>query len=147
MRKTKTVLIEREGRDKGKSFLITEMPADQAERWAMRALLGMMRSGVQLPDEALSAGMAAISSYGLQMLAGLPEELFLSLMDEMMACVQYVQPIGGTRPLMEGEGADIEELSTRITLRRAVLELHLGFSLPAAPSISGSVGTTPAQPG
>ena len=36
-------------RDAGKRFLIVEMPATKAEKWAMRAILALMRGNVDLP--------------------------------------------------------------------------------------------------
>ena len=51
-RKTKRVTITAEGRDKGKTFLITELPADQAERWAIRALLALIQSGAVISEDA-----------------------------------------------------------------------------------------------
>ena len=47
------------GRDAGKSFTLTEMPADQAERWAIRALLALAGAGVDRPDGAADAGVFA----------------------------------------------------------------------------------------
>ena len=39
-----------EGRDNGKVFVLTEMPASRAESWAMRALLALMAGGVEVPE-------------------------------------------------------------------------------------------------
>lgn len=127
MRKTQTVTIDREGRDQGKTFLITEMPAVQAERWAMRAFFAMANAGVDLPDDVADAGMAALASFGLRALGAIRWEDAEPLLDEMMGCVAFVPDRAKpeqTRKLMD---EDIEEVSTRLELRRAVWELHTGF--------------------
>lgn len=46
------------GRDAGKVFRITEMPADQAERWAVKAFLAAAKGGITLPDSAAESGFA-----------------------------------------------------------------------------------------
>ena len=63
--------VEQDGRDKGKIFVITEMPALQAERWAMRALLALMRSNPELPEGTELSGMAGLASAGLKALASI----------------------------------------------------------------------------
>ena len=63
-RKT-TTFIATDGRDKGKRFLITEMSAYQSEEWAARALFAVMHSGVEVPDEVLSAGFAGVAAIGI----------------------------------------------------------------------------------
>ena len=59
-RKTKVVAITVDGRDKGKHFLIYEMPASAAEEWAMQALLLAAQSGAQIPPDVMGAGMAGL---------------------------------------------------------------------------------------
>ena len=53
------------------------------------------------------------------------------LLDEMMECVRYVgNPVTApevSMPLTANPDA-IEEVSTLLTIRRELLELHLGFS-------------------
>lgn len=138
-RKEKTVVIE-SGRDAGKMFLIKELPASQVERWATRALFVMMNCGVEVPDNLLSAGLAGIAAIGIKSLTKVPYELAEPLFDEMMTCIAIVpdphQPsvkrgYGGVGPMIED---DIEDVSTRLILRKAVFELHLDFFLTAARS-------------
>lgn len=131
-RKTEIVNVTSEGRDKGKQFIITEMPALRAERWAFRALLALAHSGVQLPEGAADGGMAVLASAGLQALNSLDFEEARPLLDEMWSCVQIVpdpknQSI--VRPLVirEGEGDDIEELTTIFQLRERIFRLHTDF--------------------
>lgn len=122
-RKTLDVKIDAEGRDKGKTFQITEMPAAQAEKWAMRAILAAAKSGIDIGNAA-GMGMQGIAALGIQALLNMAWEDAEPLIDEMMLCVQ-TKETSGVRPVM---GDDIEEVATRIQLRQAILELHIGFS-------------------
>lgn len=133
MRRQIKFIVQTEGRDKGKQFVITEMSAENAERWAIRALLGMASGGVEIPDSIASAGMAGIASMGVGMLGKLPPDLAQELLDEMFRCVQYVPnparpEIAPRDPLPD----DIEEVATRIRLRLEVFRLHVDFSSVAA---------------
>ncbi|WP_176077499.1 hypothetical protein [Burkholderia dolosa] len=136
-RKT-TTFIATDGRDDGKRFLITEMPASKSEEWAARALFAAMSCGVEIPDEVAGAGLAGVAALGVKMLSRVPFEMVKPLFDEMMDCVQYeFEPgrPGGARALIE---TDIEEVATRLKLRKAVLDLHLEGFLGAAPSKQAS---------
>lgn len=146
MRKTKDVLIEAEGRDKGKVFVIRELPASQAEKWAMRALMSAARAGIDIGHVA-GMGMQGIAALGIGSLLTANWDEAEPLLDEMMACVQ-IRPDPGNpgvvRPLNPmPDSEDIEEVATRLLLRKEVLELHTGFSLAGAGS--NSTSDTPAK--
>ena len=140
MRKHKVVTIEAEGRDKGKSFLILEKSAFDAERWAIRALLALSKAGVEVPEDVLRAGAFGVFATGLDAFRMMDFKDAEPLLEEMMECVHFVpnpsdnDPMTGrpmTRSLMQPTSAndgDIEEISTLFTLRSEALELHLGFS-------------------
>src|ERR1700757_5272796 len=139
-RKTIDVHIQEEGRDKGKVFRITEMPASQGEKWAMRLLLAAASSGMDIPQEVWSAGMAGFSMLFklpedvealpdvarssimilmMRILSGVPFQEAIALTDEMFGCVQIIpdvanNPARAARPLIED---DIEEIATRVKLR------------------------------
>lgn len=137
MRKTEKVVVQTEGRDKGKAFFITEMSAFKAEKWGLRALLALENSGFELPADVKGTGMAGIAALGVEKVVGQGAHLnfveFEPLLDEMMECVQVIpnpQDDKIVRPLRD-QYDDIEEVSTILQLRREVLLLHLGF-LPAA---------------
>lgn len=134
-RKTKTVTITSSGRDQGKVFFLTEMPATKAEKWAARAFLALAKAGLDVPEEAASAGVAGFAAMGLDAIGKLNWEDAEPLLDEMMGCVQVQPSPGITRPLVESAD-DIEEVMTLLEIRKELLELHLGFSLAAAPSTS-----------
>ncbi|WP_186181713.1 hypothetical protein [Burkholderia gladioli] len=131
-RKTATFTAT-DGRDAGKRFLITEMSAARSEEWAARALFAVMSSGLEVPEEVLGAGLAGVAALGIQSLGRVPFEIAKPLFDEMMTCVQfaYGDGAGGARALIDD---DTEEVSTRLRLRKVVLDLHLEGFLGAAQS-------------
>ena len=122
MRRTEIVEIA-EGRDAGKKYQITEMSAEAAEWWAFRALQAIAGADAELNLQAPLADMAA---QGIKALAKVHPDQARPLLDEMMGCVQILVPATQKpRPLLDG---DIEDVKTRFMLRKAVVELHLGFS-------------------
>ena len=135
------------GRDEGKKFILTEMAADAAEWWAIRAGRALAISGVQLPEDWENAGMAQMAVLGLAALANLPESTLKALLDEMFECVKYQPALEKIppQPLNTGPGSQIEEVKTRWQLRQALWYLHLGFSTPAdAPITTASPSPTSA---
>lgn len=120
--------VTQEGRDLGKTFVITEMSAFKGESWAMRAILAMIKSGVQLPDGYENLGMAGVAEIGLKALAGVDMQTLEPLLAEMLECVTFVPDTSKphvTRKLFVD--SDIEEILTLITLRTEVFKLHTGF--------------------
>jgi hypothetical protein len=145
MRKKLYYTVKDEGRDQGKTYLLTEMPASQAEMWAARAFLAMANNGIELPAELPDAGMAGLAHIGLSLLGKLPFAEAAPLMAEMFACVQFV-PDGNrpdfSRPLVEN---DIEEIKTRLKIRVVLLKLHSDFFSAVAPSTSASAAPQSAE--
>jgi hypothetical protein len=137
MLKTKISVVPFEGRDKDKHFLITEMPAIKAEKWAVRALLALGRSGIDVPEGMQGAGMAALAIYGIRALSQMHWEDAEPLLNEMMTCVKIMPNPSKSKfarelVMNETEEDDIEEISTLAFLRSEVFELHTGFSLAGA---------------
>lgn len=124
-RKTKTITIDQENRDKGKVFVITEMPSAQGEAWAMRVFLALAGAGIDIPEDIASSGLAGVASMGIKALGALRWEVAEPLLAEMMDCVKILSPDGKIerKPLQD----EIEEISTRLMLRKEVLGLHLDF--------------------
>lgn len=118
-------------RDNGKTFRITEMPADQAERWAVRAFFVLAACGIDIGNLGDTPSMAGMAGLGFKALGKVDPEIVMPLLDEMMACVQYVPEKPGVPPqkILNGEASQIEDITTRLMLRKAVFELHTGFSL------------------
>lgn len=134
-----------DGRDEGKMFIITEMSAFAAEKWATRALLALARSGLDVPEDLAAEGMAGIARFGFGAIAGAKYEEIEPLLEEMLGCVQIApDPVKNptlTRALIED---DIEEVPTILRLRGEALKLHVDFSKLVGPSKGSAPGTTSA---
>ena len=124
------------GRDFGKAFLLTEMPASKSESWAMRALLALMASGVEVPEGVENMGMAAMAELGLKALSGLKWEVAEPLLAEMWDCIQIIPDPAKPHIVRKVFDEDIEELMTRVKLRGQVWKLHTGFLKDADPLTS-----------
>ena len=136
-RNTLNYTVTDEGRDKGKTFVLTEMPASKAEAWAMRALLALLANNVELPDGFERMGMAGMAEVGIKALSGIKWDVAEPLLSEMWDCVQIMPDPSKphvVRPLIE---EDVEEITTRVKIRAEVWKLHTGFLKAVAPSISG----------
>lgn len=135
-RNTANYTVQDEGRDQGKVFVLTEMPASRAESWAMRALLALMAGGVEVPPGFDRMGMAAMAEMGIKALVGLKWEVAEPLLAEMWSCVQIMPDPSKPHVIRNLIEEDIEEITTRIKLRAEVWKLHTGFLKAVAPSIS-----------
>lgn len=125
------------GRDAGKTFLITEWPAETAENWAWRAIIAYNRGGGQIPIEAMQGGMEAIFWLGVNtFLRGqMQADEVIPILNELLKCVQIIRDPKAMA--VDGSGAvvhpllpdDIEEVKTRLWLRSEVLRVHTNFSV------------------
>lgn len=122
-----------EGRDKGKTFLITEMSARDGYRWASRLLFAMANTGIDVPDGVMESGMAGLATMGFKALGRIPHEAAEPLMDELLSCVQIVPDNGQARNLFPG---DIEEVLTLFRLQKAAFDVHVGPFMIGVRSIS-----------
>jgi hypothetical protein len=129
MRKTAIITIDSPGRDHGKVFELTEMSATKAEKWATRALLALLRSGVDIPEDIASAGLAGVAAMGIKAFGGINYSDAEPLLAEMMSCVIVIPDPSRPqvkRPIRTED--DIEEVATLLRLREEVISLHTGFS-------------------
>lgn len=126
-----------EGRDKGKTFVLTEMAASRAESWAMRVLMALAAGNIDLPPGFERAGMAGLAQLGIKALAGLKWEIAEPLLAEMWTCVQIVPDPTKPHIVRDLIEEDVEEIMTRVKLRAALWALHTGFLKAVSPSISG----------
>lgn len=139
MRKTERVTIAAENRDRGKTFIVTEMDAWKAVLWCAKAILALSQSGTNVPPGALvkaaEGGAEALAALGLQIFALVPEAVALPLMNEAKGCVTYQPPnsIISAQPIYDGDQCQVEEPSTWVTLLKVTFSLHLSF-LQVAPS-------------
>ncbi|AWK43064.1 MULTISPECIES: hypothetical protein [Photorhabdus] len=126
-RKETFITMNDDNRDKGKLFYIQEMPASQAEWWAIRALMAMGREGLSIPDNFRDLGMAALAVVGLKAISRIAPDEARPLLDELMGCVQMVPNQVDKKIKRELIDSDIEEIVTRLKLRAEVLKLHVDF--------------------
>ncbi len=147
MRHTASFTVETEGRDKGKMFLLTEMPAAKAEAWATRVLLALMGSNVNLPDGFENLGMAALAEMGLRAISGLKWDIAEPLLAEMFVGLK-IHPDPKKMHISRDviEDIDIEEISTRFQLRMEWWKLHMGFLMAAAPSLINRAAANVKEP-
>lgn len=141
-RKTEYITIEKDGRDHGKTFVLTEMSAFAAERWATKAFFALANAGIEIPDGVTSAGMSGMASMGLEALGKIKYEDAEPLLAEMLECVQ-IKPSDKAPPreILAGDDGDIEEVATLLTLRMAIFKLHVNFSMPDSIPTSALAGT------
>jgi len=144
-RNTRVVTINTDGRDKGKSYLITELSCYDAEKWANQLLFGLMNAGVDVPKNIFDMGLAGIAALGISMLGKLPFERAEPLLEKMWTCVQYVPDPRNGIPRPGGlQDGDVEEVRTMIHLRAQILDLHTGFfSIVAQLKLAPSNDATP----
>lgn len=135
-RKSIDVTIQDEGRDKGKVFVITEMSSAQAESWAMRVLLALVGSNVNIPEGFAELGMAGLAEYGIRALASLKWQDCEPLLAEMFTSIQ-IRP-DRTKPhiIRDIWDADLEEVATRLKLRAEWWAIHMDFLQGVVGSIS-----------
>lgn len=141
-RKTKTITLET-GRDKGKSFLITEMPVTKADKWANKALGNLLKSGIDprgvnidLLINTLDSsqdvkidymgGMLELVRLLGKSIGGTDDDIRQDLKDELLECVQVI-PSGGTPRQPLDWNDEVESLFTLEKLRKEVLMLHIDF--------------------
>lgn len=131
-RKSTTVTIDRDGRDKGKVFYITEFSSRRVEAWEQRAVLAVARSGVDIPPNVLEYGLASVAIIAFKALQGVNDLEARMVLDELLECVEIIPDPSRPavkRALIED---DIEEVSTLLKLRLEVFQLITGFTVPAA---------------
>ena len=122
-RKSKTIVIEK-GRDAGKKFIITEMPAAKIDNWAMRVLLALAAAGIDVAEA--NEGIMGLARVAFGALGKIPNETALPLLDELLDCVEIVPEGGSARPL-DLELGDVEDFANLWTFRKEVFNLHIDF--------------------
>ena len=142
-RKTREITITAEGRDKGKTYIITEMSALKAERWARHGLAAVAK-GADMPADIENAGMAAWASLAVRAIANMPEDQADRMWDDLLACVAIktaVKPEGRPLILDVDDGDYVEEPQTILKLRMEAFDLHTGFLKTAAPYLGQMMET------
>ena len=122
------------GRDEGKLFKITEMPAAKAEKWALRMFIALKGTSAEVPPEVARLGIVGVAIRGLNAFfaADVKWSDLEPLLDEMFECVSMVREANRPDIATPLTGSDIMEPQTRMWLRSEVLSLHVGFSFTEA---------------
>jgi hypothetical protein len=122
-------------RDTGKTFLLTEMSAAAAEKWAWRMMLALKGTSGHIDPAVQKLGIVGVAIAGLNAFLKAPvkPEEIEPLMDELLNCVTVCRdphhPEVFTKIVSDD---DIQEVRTRLWLRSEVLALHTNFSMGEA---------------
>lgn len=143
-RTVQTHTVEKQNRDQGKTFIITEMSARAAHKWATKAIFAVMNGGVEIPDDVAAMGMAGVAVLGMAALSNIPYSVAEPLLNELLDCVQIKQELT-TRALWMDD--DFEEATTIFDLQRLVLTMHIEPFISGGNRSSESPPTTPAAAG
>ncbi|HEN3563961.1 TPA: hypothetical protein U5E20_003558 [Yersinia enterocolitica] len=132
-RKQITYIVEDEGRDKGKEFIITEMSAWDAEELSEEIYRAMGHGEFNsLPADVVSMGVAGLATVGVSVLAAAPASVSRPISDRILSTVEIVVTNKGKDITRAIKPIDFEEISTIRTLKDKVFELNFGFLSLAA---------------
>lgn len=132
----KDVTITEEGLDKGKTFVIKQMPLIQGDRWANRVALALAKSGVDV-SSLIQKGkggktefvglldIAGMINIALKALGGVEDDVAQALLDELMKHVSLKLPSGDKRGVIVE--TDIASISTLWKLRIEAIKVNLDF--------------------
>lgn len=128
-RKEIPFIVETEGRDKGKEFLITEMSAWDADSLAQDIFRAMGDSNYSsIPADVIAMGCAGLATVGLSVISASSPEVARQLRDRLMSTVDIVITNDGKRQQRKVNGSlDFEEVSTIRTLLDKVFQVNFDF--------------------
>lgn len=128
-RKEIPFIVEEEGRDKGKEFLITEMSAWDADSLAQDIFRAMGDSNYSsIPADVIAMGCAGLATVGLSVISASSPEVARQLRDRLMSTVDIVITNDGQRQQRKVNGAlDFEEVSTIRSLLDKVFQVNFDF--------------------
>ncbi|MCD0236489.1 hypothetical protein [Enterobacter kobei] len=128
-RKEIPFIVEEEGRDKGKEFLITEMSAWDADTLAQDIFRAMGDSNYsQIPTDVIAMGCAGLATVGLSVISASSPDVARQLRDRLMSTVDIIITYEGTRQQRKVNGViDFEEVSTIRTLLDKVFKVNFDF--------------------
>lgn len=128
-RKEIPFIVEEEGRDKGKEFLITEMSAWDADSLAQDIFRAMGDSNYSsIPADVIAMGCAGLATVGLSVISASSPEVARQLRDRLMSTVDIIITSKGQRQQRKVNGSlDFEEVSTIRSLLDKVFEINFNF--------------------
>ena len=125
MIKTKEIQAE------GNTFVVSQMPLIQGDRWANRVALALCKSGVDVSGLPSGDGfkgmldMANLMNIAIKALGGIDDETAQGLLDELMSTVKLKLQDGSTRSVILE--SDITSIETLWKLRIAAIKINLDF--------------------
>ena len=128
-RKEIPFIVTKEGRDKGKEFIITEMSAWDADTLSQDIFREMGDSNYSsIPADVISMGCAGLATVGLSVISASSPDVSKSLRDRLMSTVDIVITHEGKCQQRKVDGSiDFEEVSTIRDLLDKVFEVNFGF--------------------
>ncbi|EPV5843367.1 hypothetical protein ACV7K9_002705 [Escherichia coli] len=128
-RKEIPFIVNKEGRDKGKEFIITEMSAWDADTLSQDIFRAMGDSNYSsIPADVISMGCAGLATVGLSVISASAPDVSKSLRDRLMSTVDIVITHEGKRQQRKVDGSiDFEEVSTIRDLLDKVFEVNFSF--------------------
>ena len=129
----KSVVVTIEDGGEQKKFLITRMSAADSEDWALELFFALANAGAEIPDDMAELGFAGLAQLGIDAFSKISYEKAKPLLARMMQCVQFIPNPDDERVVRQLRDEDIEDVVTRLKLRKEVFNLHTDF-LPAAKS-------------
>lgn len=128
-RKEISFIVEAEGRDKGKEFIITEMSAWDADTLAQDIFRAMGDSGFsEIPADVIAMGCAGLATVGLSVISASSPDVARQLRDRLMSTVDIIITYEGKRQQRKVNGViDFEEVSTIRTLLDKVFQVNFDF--------------------
>lgn len=128
-RKEIPFIVEEEGRDKGKEFLITEMSAWDADTLAQDIFRAMGDSRLtEIPADVIAMGCAGLATIGLSVISASSPDVARHLRDRLMSTVDIIITNEGGRQQRKVKGElDFEEVSTIRTLLDKVFQVNFDF--------------------
>ncbi|HGA5240273.1 TPA: hypothetical protein ACISX3_003808 [Salmonella enterica subsp. houtenae serovar Rough:z4,z23:-] len=128
-RKEIPFIVETEGRDKGKEFLITEMSAWDADTLAQDIFRAMGDSNYSsIPADVIAMGCAGLATVGLSVISASSPEVASQLRERLMSTVDIIITSEGQRQQRKVNGSlDFEEVSTIRSLLDKVFQVNFDF--------------------
>lgn len=128
-RKEIPFIVEEEGRDKGKEFLITEMSAWDADSLAQDIFRAMGDSNYSsIPADVIAMGCAGLATVGMSVISASSPEVARQLRDRLMSTVDIIITNDGQRQQRKVNGSlDFEEVSTIRSLLDKVFQVNFDF--------------------
>lgn len=132
-RKEITFIVEDEGRDKGKEFVITEMSAWDADTMSQDIFRAMGDSDFAgIPPDVIAMGCAGLATVGLSVISASSPEVAKNLRDRLIDTVDIVITTDKTTNRRKVNGTlDFEEVSTIRTLLDKVFQVNFSFLMIA----------------